>query len=395
MRSIPLVSVIVPAYNAERFVEEAVESALAQTLRQIEVLVVDDGSTDGTAALVERIAGRDGRVRLIRQANAGVAAARNAAIAVARGTYLAPLDADDVFHRSKLREQVERMEQGGIEMGMVYSWWASIDGAGDVRSSSLPLWAEGDVALRLLYINFLGNASVPLYRRDAVEHVGGYDESLRAREGQGCEDWDLSLKVAALSVVGVAPGYFVGYRELGGSMSSDTATMARSYYAVWDGLRGRSPEIPPKVYAWSEGNFACYLSARSYENGDFSGAIRWAARAVRVDPAYAFAPYIYRILWRSVARVEAGPAPAVGPASRLDDVEWPAVSGETDDARPADPWGPSWKPFNRIRACRWRSLRASSLAPDLGARLALRPEPSREPRRPPLEGVEGQLGGGA
>ena len=354
----PLVTVLVPAYNAASTVETAVRSALDQTYREVEVLVVDDGSTDATADVVRAI--DDPRLRLIRQANRGVAAARNQAIWEARGTFLAPLDADDVWYPGKLAAQVERMEAGGPGMGMVYSWWVRIDGEGQIRGSSFPCRAEGAVALGLLYANFIGNASVPLYRRDAVVAVGGYDASLRARGAQGCEDWDLSLRVAARHATGVAPGHLVGYRQGAATMSSDAATMARSYYGVVDRLRQSWRGVPPQAFRWSDANFATYLASQSYAGGRYGDALRWAWHALRTDWAYGLAPYSWRMLGRSLARIVGGRAldraladrPPVAPTVHTR----ASVAAEWAGTRSAAPWSRSWKPFDAVRTRRWRRL---------------------------------------
>src|SRR5207248_9916219 len=104
--AMPRVSVIVPAYNAARFIGAAVSSAVAQTFADLEVIVVDDGSRDETAAVVESIARVDRRVRLLRQENGGVSSARNAALRISTGEYLALLDGDDVWNARFLEEQV-------------------------------------------------------------------------------------------------------------------------------------------------------------------------------------------------------------------------------------------------------------------------------------------------
>ena len=103
---LPLVSVIIPACNAEIFLEKTLDSVLAQTYKNIEVLVVDDGSQDRTAEIVEGVAQRDHRVILLRQSNAGVAAARNLAIQKSSGKYIAPIDADDIWFPQNLEKQV-------------------------------------------------------------------------------------------------------------------------------------------------------------------------------------------------------------------------------------------------------------------------------------------------
>jgi glycosyltransferase involved in cell wall biosynthesis len=103
----PLISCIVPAFNAERYLGEALDSILAQTWRPIEVIVVDDGSTDGTAQVAERYGER---IRYIRQANGGPAAARNRGLDAATGAFIAFLDADDLWHEDKLTRQMARFE---------------------------------------------------------------------------------------------------------------------------------------------------------------------------------------------------------------------------------------------------------------------------------------------
>ena len=108
-----LVSVIVPAFDAAADIRQTLNSVLAQTYQEIEVIVVDDGSSDGTSAMVEEFVNRDPRFQLVRQSNAGVGAARNTAIRKARGKYIAPLDADDFWFPEKLEKQVACIEQGG------------------------------------------------------------------------------------------------------------------------------------------------------------------------------------------------------------------------------------------------------------------------------------------
>lgn len=108
---LPLVSVIIPAYNAEFFIEKTLNSVLSQTYKNIEVLVVDDGSQDRTAEIITSIAKIDSRVFLLQQSNAGVAAARNLAINKCRGEYIAPIDADDIWYPQNLEKQVQCMLQ--------------------------------------------------------------------------------------------------------------------------------------------------------------------------------------------------------------------------------------------------------------------------------------------
>src|ERR1700722_1513540 len=113
MPSASLVSVIIPAYNAERYLGFTLASVQAQTYKNIEILVVDDGSIDSTAEIVEQAARTEGRIPLFRQCNRGVALARNTALAQAKGEFVAPLDADDVWHPQNIALQVAALQKAG------------------------------------------------------------------------------------------------------------------------------------------------------------------------------------------------------------------------------------------------------------------------------------------
>ncbi len=182
----PRVSVVVPCYNAERYLAAALDSALAQEGVTVEVLVADDGSGDGTAGVLARYADR---VQVLRQDHRGPSAARNACLRAARGEYVALLDADDRFRPGKLARQA-RVLDARPDVGLVYTGWQVIDGDG----APLPHqgWSreEGDVRRRLLLGNLTHPVAVMLRRSPALE-AGGFDESLQVNE-----DWDLFLRLA-------------------------------------------------------------------------------------------------------------------------------------------------------------------------------------------------------
>ncbi len=307
--SSPLVSVIIAAFNAADFIEDTCRSVMRQTHERLEVIVVDDGSTDRTAAIVEALAAADPRFRLIRQQNLGVAAARNRAIASAAGEFVAPLDADDVWDPTKLERQVARLQAAGPGAGMAYCWWAWIDVHGTLLDRS-PFWrVEGDVLARLTEVNFTGSASVPLFRRAVLDVVGGYDDRLRARGAQGCEDWDLALRVAGrYQVVGV-PAMLVGYRRRGDSMSAGCDTMWKSQVEVLDALAAREPALAPEVLRRSKGQFALHLAGVSFWSGDYLGACRWALRARPVTLIVSIAPHVLKLFGRRL--LGGGPAAVV------------------------------------------------------------------------------------
>ena len=172
------VSVVIPVFNGERFLAEAIESLQAPPDTQVEVIVVDDGSTDGTAAVA---AGFGDRVRLLRQSNQGPAAARNHGIRSAQGDVLAFLDADDLFSAAKLTLQLERLRRHpdvGIVLGQPRYFSTS-----DLPESFHP--AEPNPAAEHLFLSF----GCSLVRRSVFDAIGLLDETMRF-----CEDWDWFMR---------------------------------------------------------------------------------------------------------------------------------------------------------------------------------------------------------
>lgn len=227
------ISIIIPAYNAGRTIEDTLSSALAQRGVELEVIVVDDGSTDGTAGAVERICEQDKRVRLIQQHQGGVARARNLAIAAAKGNYVAPLDADDLWHPEKLSQQLSLLRESPADVGMTYNWFRRIDEDDRVIPGSPRPWAEGWVFHRHLTWNFISNGSTPLIRRSLLEQIQ-YDPQLYDHGLQGCEDYLLQLEIAREYRFACVPAFLTGYRRSAGAMSSNVERMIRSHIAMYD-----------------------------------------------------------------------------------------------------------------------------------------------------------------
>jgi glycosyltransferase involved in cell wall biosynthesis len=221
----PRVSVIVAAYDAERFLATAVESVLAQTCADLEVIVVDDGSADGTARLAKELEVRDPRVRLVRKPNGGLSSARNAGMSAARGGYLCFLDADDVLLPDKLERQLAFLERSP-ECDLVYSDHY----LGDERLAPLALECRRppDVpfAELLSYCNWFAPMS-PLVRRRLVDRVGHFDEALSS-----AEDWDYWIRASRCGVLAYLPGPVAIYRTHPGQMHHDLARMRENQARV-------------------------------------------------------------------------------------------------------------------------------------------------------------------
>ncbi|HWW86651.1 MAG TPA: glycosyltransferase [Vicinamibacterales bacterium] len=276
----PLVSVIMGVYNGAAYVGATLASAVAQTHRRLEIIVVDDGSNDRTAEIVEACAARDPRIRLIRQPNRGVAAARNRAIAAASGEFIAPLDADDLWDPTKIDRQVRRLQECGSQTSTIYTWWAWIDANENVLDRS-PRWrVEGRALGQLAQVNFTGSASVPLYRRSCLDEVGGYNTTLHAMGCQGCEDWDLALRMAERYSLSFVPAILVAYRRRSDSMSTGCETMWRSQQAVMKKLGERQPSLPRATLRRSRRQFALHLAGVAFWSSAYIQACGWALRAL-------------------------------------------------------------------------------------------------------------------
>jgi glycosyltransferase involved in cell wall biosynthesis len=239
----PLFSILTAAYNASATVGATVESVLAQTEPSWELIVVDDGSRDGTGAAVEAYA-EDERVSLIVQENRGLSGARNTALAAARGGYVALLDADDLYMPHYLSAMREALE-GDPGAGFAYTdAWLLDDATGRIARrtamadqrppASAPPTAR-DLLRELIERNFVYVSAV--VRREALDRVGPFDVSLPS-----LEDYDLWLRLAAGGYRAVrAPGVHAVYRRRAGSLSSNERRMRETEVRV---LRMAAERLP-------------------------------------------------------------------------------------------------------------------------------------------------------
>jgi glycosyltransferase involved in cell wall biosynthesis len=209
------VSVIIPTYNCGRFIAQALDSVLAQSVRPSEIIVVDDGSTDDTAA---RLAPYRTHIRYERQENRGVSAARNNGLGRASGEFVAFLDADDVWHPRKLELQLRALADNPVLALLgtrIFAWPASAFPEIDDQSPGRVIqvtWPE------LVVKNDLGTSTI-LVCAEVLRHAGEFDRQL-----QGPEDRDLWLRVAELAPVANLELPLVGYRTVPGSLSRQART---------------------------------------------------------------------------------------------------------------------------------------------------------------------------
>ena len=215
----PVISVIIPTYNAERTILETITSVQKQTFSDFELLLINDGSSDRTLELLQNIS--DERLQIFSYENAGVSVARNRGIAHATGEVIAFLDADDLWTPDKLELQVAALQQHP-QAGVAYSWTYIMDEKGKSFHVDESIFFEGDVYVNLLVRNFICSGSNSLIRRQAIESVGEFDPTLTHGE-----DWEFYLRLAADWPFVVVPKAQILYRQTSGSASSKVEVMEK------------------------------------------------------------------------------------------------------------------------------------------------------------------------
>lgn len=241
----PNLSVIIPAYNAEPFIADTIQSVLDQTYRDVEVIVVDDGSTDRT---LEQLRQFGSQLRVHQQPNGGVAQARNTGVGLARGSWIAFLDADDRWLPHKLARQ---LAAGPAPMSYTDRYNVGVLGdLPEVQSECTPM-RGGDLFVPLLRNgNFITSSSV-MIRRQLFEQLGGFCTLLN-----GTEDWDLWLRIAERHSIDFVGEPLVRYRLHAGGISRNFARMSRERTAVVGRAlaleRGRALSWPLRRQIWAE-----------------------------------------------------------------------------------------------------------------------------------------------
>ena len=287
------ISVIIPTYNYGRFIREAIDSALSQSFPALEVIVVDDGSTDDTSQILE---GYGDRIRVIRQQNQGVGAARNAGIAAARGEYLAFLDSDDVWKPRKLEHDMARFK-ADPDLGLVHCGTETIDAEGRILFTSLgglEGWVAGEL-LRLDHQVVAAPGSGITVPKRVADEVGGFDPAL-----QPSEDWDFCYRLATRYRLGFVPEVLVRYRMHGSGIHLNIPRMERAMLmALAKAFQSPDPAVQ-SLRKHSYGRIHRVLAGCYFQSRDPRLFFRHMLKSLRYDPrnlAY-FAAYPLRAATR-------------------------------------------------------------------------------------------------
>ncbi|MBW4467659.1 MAG: glycosyltransferase [Pegethrix bostrychoides GSE-TBD4-15B] len=286
----PRVSVMMAVYNSERYLAQAVESVLKQTLRELELIIIDDGSTDGSLAILQQYAAQDPRVRLSHRENRGIPQTRNELLHLATAELLAVMDSDDVALPDRLEQQVTFL-QAHPEVVCLGSAFELID-AQNRRITSLPVPLEdAEIQPQIL----AGHAAIfqpcAMMRRDAVQQVGGYSLAMTQ-----AEDLDLWLRLGEIGKLANLPESLVKYRLHANSVSEQDCALQRqkaleACQQAWQrrGLAGKFEATDawrPGADRDSQHRFAMQYGWWAFNSGERQTALVYALKAIRLCPSH-------------------------------------------------------------------------------------------------------------
>lgn len=278
MSKTPLVSVVIPAYNAIRFVETTIDGVLAQTFQDFEILAVDDGSTDNTKEILEAYGDK---IRYLPKKNGGVSSARNYGIENAEGKYIAFLDADDVWLPEKLEKQVFLME-ANEEIGLCYAATQKVDEELNYLSSIPANFYEDYTESLLLNLNIVaGSCSSAMARRDIISQTDGFDSKFTTYA-----DWEFWLRLSLLTKFAPVTEELVKYRVVKGSMSSNPAVTKKDALGVLEKFFDL-PNLPEKYKLLKNKVFSNHLMIVAGEflhNKNFNESLSCIWQAVKLYP---------------------------------------------------------------------------------------------------------------
>lgn len=270
----PMVSVIIPNFNYSQYLREAIDSVIAQTYGHIEIIVVDDGSTDSSREVLDSYGEQ---IATVFQKNQGVSAARNAGVGKSRGEYIAFLDADDAWLPAKIERQLAMFENDA-ELGLVHVGVVEIDGDGNhllERTDGM----SGRVADELLRFEgpvILGGGSGFMVPRRILDEIGGFDTRLSTSA-----DWDLIYRVSCGYAVGFVPEILLKYRVHSSNMHGNIGAMEHDMMLGFEkAFADGSTADRRKSY----GNLHKMLAGSYFRSGKYADFTRHAFKSILNRP---------------------------------------------------------------------------------------------------------------
>ena len=254
----PLISVIIPVYNGEKTIRETIFSVLNQTYKNLELIVINDGSLDLTLNVIYTI--QDSRLKVFSYEKSGVSISRNRGIERASGQFISFLDADDIWTPEKLEKQLKAL-QANPQASVAYSWVDYIDENGEFFRHGNHISINGNAYEKMLIQNVLENGSNPLIRRQALINVGNFDISLKF-----AEDWDMWLRLASRYDFVTVPDADVLYRMSFSSVSTNVLEMEKACLKFIEKSFHTAPKSLQCLKRKSLTNLYHYLTFKSLES---------------------------------------------------------------------------------------------------------------------------------
>ena len=252
-----MISVVIPAYNAEKTIKKTIESVLKQTFTNFEIIIINDGSNDSTLAKIAEI--QDERIKVFSFPNAGPVISRNRGLEKVSGKYTSFLDHDDLWSPDKLKAQFEALENNP-KAAIAYSWINYIDEYDQILRSGLRINVNGNALPQLLLTNFLETASNPLISTQALRDLGGFDKST-----EPSDDRDLYLRLAAHYHFVCVPRPQILYRLSVNSLSTNIDRMEKAGVKVITKAFNQVPQELQYLKSQSLANLYMYLTLKSLE----------------------------------------------------------------------------------------------------------------------------------
>lgn len=282
------ISVIIPAYNAMTYLPTTLASVLAQTFTDFEVLIINDGSSDNIMHWAKSLT--DKRVKLISQTNKGVSVARNTGITKAQGEYIAFLDADDLWHPTKLAKQVEYLDTHPA-IGLVSTWVTLINEKGKFLSEAKLRFKPENIWRQMIEQCLISCGSVPMVRRSCFKTVGLFDANLKFGE-----DWEMWTRIAARFDFGLVEECLVSYRQHAKNVSKKSREMTPDFHKLIEKMFVSVPAELLHLKNQAYGRSNLYIGWRALETKDYQAAKYYSHQAVAYYPQLAFSKSCLRLL---------------------------------------------------------------------------------------------------
>lgn len=287
--SVPQISVVMPIYNVEEFVAEAIQSVLDQTFEDLELICVDDGGSDRSMEIVHGF--EDPRIKIVHQANRGLAGARNSGIAHAKGKFIAMLDSDDVWHPDKLALHYVHL-MANPDVGVSYAGSRMIDRTGQVLRVAMRPKLGRITPRDILCRNPVGNGSAPVLRKSALDLAAFMHPRIVGRrcwfdeEFRQSEDIELWTRLAVKHDVIFAGigGLLTDYRIIPGALSANVVKQYLSWTKMLRKLRSYAPDFVAKHGDTARAFQLRYLARRALQLGNIELALELFRKAIRLQP---------------------------------------------------------------------------------------------------------------